>query len=147
MGPLGLAGHAHKMLTRGHHGYFGRASLIQGMSAVTAACLIVKKSNFEEVGGLNETDLKIAFNDVDLCLKIMKAGYQNIWTPNEDLYHHESATRGYEDTPEKIKRFSGEVEYMQKKWRSVIKNDPFYNPNLTFSAEDFSVGFPPRITN
>ncbi len=147
MGPLTLAGHAHKMLPKGHHGYFGRASLIQGMSAVTAACLIVKKSIFEEVGGLNETDLKIAFNDVDLCLKIMEAGYQNIWTPNADLYHHESATRGYEDTPEKIKRFNSEVGYMQKKWRNVIKNDPFYNPNLTFSAEDFSVGFPPRIIN
>ncbi|WP_423246196.1 glycosyltransferase family 2 protein, partial [Pseudomonas viridiflava] len=109
MGPLTLAGHAHKMLPRGHHGYFGRASLIQGMSAVTAACLIVKKSVFQEVGGLNENDLKIAFNDVDFCLKIMDAGYQNVWTPNADLYHHESATRGIEDTPEKVKRFMSEV--------------------------------------
>lgn len=147
MGPLTLAGHAHKMLPRGHHGYFGRAALIQGMSAVTAACLIVKKSIFEEVGGLNEKELKIAFNDVDLCLKIMAAGYQNIWTPNADLYHHESATRGIEDTPEKIQRFMSEVEYVQCKWRGVINDDPFYNPNLTFSAEDFSIAFPPRVTN
>ncbi|MFJ2428954.1 glycosyltransferase [Pseudomonas sp. NPDC087804] len=146
MGPLGLAGHAHKMLTRGHHGYFGRASLIQGLSAVTAACLIVKKSIFEEVEGLNETQLKIAFNDIDLCLKIMEAGYQNIWTPNADLYHHESATRGYEDTPEKIKRFESEVSYMVNRWSKVIKHDPFYNPNLTLSAEDFSLGFPPRTS-
>ncbi|WP_423213522.1 glycosyltransferase family 2 protein, partial [Pseudomonas viridiflava] len=80
MGPLTLARHAHKMLPRGHHGYLGRASLNQGMSAVTAACLIVKKSVFQEVGGLNENDLKIAFNDVDFCLKIMDAGYQNVWT-------------------------------------------------------------------
>lgn len=144
MGPLTLAGHAHKMLPKGNHGYFGRASLIQGMSAVTAACLIVKKSIFEEVGGLNEKDLKIAFNDVDLCLKIMEAGYQNIWTPNADLYHHESATRGEENTPEKLKRFLSEVEYVQNRWREIIENDPFYNPNLTFSAEDFSVAFPPR---
>ncbi|KTB76502.1 glycosyl transferase family 2 [Pseudomonas syringae] len=147
MGPLTLAGHAHKMLPRGHHGYFGRASLIQGMSAVTAACLVVKKSVFQEVGGLNAKDLKIAFNDVDLCLKIMQAGYQNIWTPNADLYHHESATRGFEDTPEKIKRFISEVEYMQNKWRAIIKHDPYYNPNLTISAEDFSVAFPPRVTD
>lgn len=144
MGPLGLAGHSHKMLQRGHHGYFGRASLIQGFSAVTAACLIVKKSIFEEVGGLNEVDLKIAFNDVDLCLKIMEAGYQNIWTPNADLYHHESATRGYEDTPQKIERFNSEVSYMQKRWRKIIDNDPFYNPNLTLESEGFSIGFPPR---
>ncbi|MCK9752059.1 glycosyltransferase family 2 protein [Pseudomonas syringae pv. syringae] len=147
MGPLTLAGHAHKMLPRGHHGYFGRASLIQNMSAVTAACLVVKKSVFQEVGGLNAKDLKIAFNDVDLCLKIMQAGYQNIWTPNADLYHHESATRGFEDTPEKIKRFISEVEYMQNKWRAIIKHDPYYNPNLTISAEDFSVAFPPRVTD
>ena len=147
MGPLTLAGHAHIMLPRGHHGYFGRASLIQGMSAVTAACLIVKKSIFQEVGGLNENDLKIAFNDVDLCLKIMAAGYQNIWTPNADLYHHESATRGLEDTPEKVKRFISEVVYMQTKWKDVIANDPFYNPNLTFATEDFSVAFPPRVND
>mgnify|MGYP001180885996 CR=1 FL=1 len=147
MGPLTLAGHAHKMLPRGHHGYFGRASLIQNMSAVTAACLVVKKSVFQEVGGLNAKDLKIAFNDVDLCLKIMQAGYQNIWTPNADLYHHESATRGFEDTPEKIKRFISEVEYMQNKWRAIIKHDPYYNPNLTITSEDFSVAFPPRVTD
>ena len=147
MGPLTLAGHAHKMLPRGHHGYFGRASLIQGMSAVTAACLIAKKSVFQEVGGLNENDLKIAFNDVDFCLKIMDAGYQNVWTPNADLYHHESATRGIEDTPEKVKRFMSEVVYMQTKWKDVIANDPFYNPNLTFAAEDFSVAFPPRVND
>ncbi|MBI6840533.1 glycosyltransferase [Pseudomonas syringae] len=147
MGPLTLAGHAHKMLPRGHHGYFGRASLIQGMAAVTAACLIVRKSIFQEVEGLNAKDLKIAFNDVDLCLKIMQAGYQNIWTPNADLYHHESATRGVEDTPEKIKRFISEVEYMQNKWKQIIANDPYYNPNLTFVAEDFSIAFPPRVTD
>ena len=147
MGPLTLAGHAHKMLPRGHHGYFGRASLIQGMAAVTAACLVVRKSVFEEVGGLNAKELKIAFNDVDLCLKIMAAGYQNIWTPNADLYHHESATRGFEDTPEKIKRFIGEVEYMQNRWKKIIANDPFYNPNLTIMAEDFAVAFPPRLAS
>ena len=144
MGPLTLAGHAHKFLPRGHHGYFGRASLIQGMSAVTAACLIVRKSTFEEVGGLDEVELKIAFNDVDFCLKVMAAGYQNIWTPNADLYHHESATRGLEDTPEKIQRFLTEVRYVQEKWKDIISHDPAYNPNLSFDFEDFSLAFPPR---
>lgn len=145
MGPLTLAGHAHKFLPRGHHGYFGRASLIQGMSAVTAACLVVRKSIFEEVGGLNEVELKIAFNDVDLCLKIMAAGYQNIWTPNAELYHHESATRGLEDTPEKVERFVGEVKYVQEKWKDVIAADPAYNPNLTLDHEDFGLAWPSRV--
>jgi glycosyltransferase involved in cell wall biosynthesis/SAM-dependent methyltransferase len=144
MGPLTLAGHAHKHMPRGHHGYFGRASLIQRISAVTAACLIVRKSTFLSVGGLNEVELKIAFNDVDLCLKINEAGYQNIWTPNADLYHHESATRGVEDTDEKRARFLEEVLYMQKKWKTVIDHDPAYNPNLSLESEDFSIAFPPR---
>jgi glycosyltransferase involved in cell wall biosynthesis/SAM-dependent methyltransferase len=146
MGPLTLAGHAHKYMPKGHHGYFGRASLIQGMSAVTAACLVVRKAVFEEVDGLNEVDLKIAFNDVDLCLKIKSAGYQNIWTPNADLYHHESATRGVENTPEKQVRFQSEVSYMQEKWKDLIAWDPCYNPNLTFDSEDFAIAFPPRTT-
>ncbi len=143
IGPLKLAGHAHRNLMRGHHGYFGRASLIQGMS-VTAACLVVKKSIFDEVGGLNEKDLKIDFNDIDLCLKINSAGYQNIWTPHADLYHHESATRGLEDTLEKIERFNLEVEYMQRVWKKVIDHDPAYNPNLTLEGEGFTLAFPPR---
>lgn len=146
MGPLTLAGHAHKYMPRGHHGYFGRASLIQGMSAVTAACLVVRKAIFEEVGGLNEIDLKIAFNDVDFCLRVAQVGYQNIWTPNADLYHHESATRGVEDTLAKQARFLGEVQYMQKKWEKIIAWDPAYNPNLTLASEDYAIAFPPRIS-
>jgi glycosyltransferase involved in cell wall biosynthesis/SAM-dependent methyltransferase len=145
MGPLTLAGHAHKYMPKGHHGYFGRASLIQGVSANTAACLVVRKCIFNEVGGLNEIDLKIAFNDVDFCLKVNKAGYQNIWTPNADLYHHESATRGIEDTPAKRDRFASEVIYMQEKWKEVIAWDPAYNPNLSITTEDFSIAFPPRV--
>jgi len=144
MGPLTLAGHAHKYMPRGHHGYFGRASLIQGMSAVTAACLIIRKDTFLEVGGLNEVELKIAFNDVDFCLKVNQAGYQNIWTPNADLYHHESATRGVEDTPAKRERFMSEVHYMQEKWKDIIARDPAYNPNLTFDTEDYGIASPPR---
>src|SRR6185295_11549086 len=97
----GLAGHAHLRRKRGDHGYFSRASLIQDLSAVTAACLCVRREVFEQAGGFDET-LAVAFNDVDLCLRIQAAGYRNLYTPHAELYHHESASRGYEDTPEKM---------------------------------------------
>ena len=141
----GVAGHAHKHLPRGEMGYFGRANLIQTFIGVTAACLLVHKSIYEEVGGLDEENLKVAFNDVDFCLKVRKAGYRNVWTPYAELYHHESATRGYEDTPEKMARFSREVLYMKEKWGETLMNDPAYNPNLTLDHEDFSLAWPPRI--
>ncbi|MGZ8158946.1 MAG: glycosyltransferase [Methylobacter sp.] len=141
----GVAGHSHKHLPRGQFGYFARAQLIQTISVVTAACLVIKKSIYEEVKGLDETNLKVAFNDVDFCLRVREAGYRNIWTPYAELYHHESATRGYEDTPEKKLRFRDEVLYMQKRWGNSLKNDPAYSPNLTLDHEDFSYAWPPRI--
>ncbi|WRT85106.1 glycosyltransferase [Pseudomonas citronellolis] len=141
----GVACHAHKLLPKGEYGYFCRATLTQEFSAVTAACLIVKKAIFDQVGGLNEDDLKVAFNDVDLCLRIQEAGYVNVWTPFAELYHHESATRGYEDTPEKRARFQSEIDYMQRRWPNLLA-DYAYNPNLTLNSEDFSLGWPPRIT-
>ncbi len=141
----GVAGHSHKCLPRGHFGYFGRAQLIQTLSAVTAACLVVKKSTYQEVGGLDETNLKVAFNDVDFCLRMREAGYRNVWTPYAELYHYESATRGHEDTPIKQLRFSDEVLYMQKRWGNLLRNDPAYSPNLTLDHEDFSYAWPPRV--
>jgi GT2 family glycosyltransferase len=141
----GVAGHAHKHLPRGHFGYFARGQLIQTLSVVTAACLVVKKSIYQEVGGLDEINFKIAFNDVDFCLRVREAGYRNVWTPYAELYHHESATRGYEDTPEKQMRFRDEVLYMQKCWGSLLMNDPAYSPNLTLDHEDFSYAWPPRV--
>jgi len=141
----GVAGHSHKHLPRKSPGYFWRAQLIQNFSAVTAACLIVRKSIFDEVGGLNEDKLQVAFNDVDLCLKVREAGYRNVWTPYAELYHHESATRGYEDTPEKKQRFSEEVQYMKEQWGQTLMNDPAYSPNLTLDYEDFSLAWPPRL--
>ncbi|MEE4909651.1 glycosyltransferase [Pseudomonas alliivorans] len=142
----GVAGHAHKYLPKGVHGYFCRAELIQEFSAVTAACLIIKKSVFDEVGGLNEENLKIAFNDVDFCLRVQEAGYLNVWTPYAELYHHESATRGLEDTPQKQARFSQEIQYIQARWPN-IQVDYAYSPNLTLHHEDFSLAWPPRIKN
>jgi glycosyltransferase involved in cell wall biosynthesis len=143
LGVTGIAAHAHKNLPRYGHGYFSRANLIQSFSAVTAACLVVKKSIYESIGGLNEIDLKIAFNDVDFCIRLCQAGYKNIWTPYAELYHHESATRGYEDSPEKRERFANEVAYMERNSLSI--SDPAYSPNLTLDNDDFSLAWPPRV--
>jgi GT2 family glycosyltransferase/glycosyltransferase involved in cell wall biosynthesis len=145
LGLGGVAGHAFTGLARGQLGYQGRAGLAQNLSAVTAACLVVKKSIFEAVGGLNEQDLAVAFNDVDFCLRVQEAGYRNVWTPFADLYHHESASRGYEDTPEKQQRFGKEVAYMHQRWGLLLQADPAYSPNLTLQADDFSYAWPPRV--
>jgi len=141
----GVAAHSHRGMPRNEYGYFGRASLTQNFSAVTAACLVIRKSIFNEVGGLNENDLKVAFNDVDFCLRVQEAGYRNVWTPFAELYHHESATRGYDDTPEKKERFAREIEYMQRRWQTTNYNDPAYNVNLTLNHEDFSLADHPRL--
>lgn len=140
----GVAGHAHKFLPRGHHGYMGRAVLAQDFVAVTAACLLVRKAVFEQVGGLDES-LAVAFNDVDFCLKVHQAGYRNHWTPYAELVHHESVSRGYEDTPEKQVRFKKEIDILQTRWATLLSNDPCYSPNLTADAEDLSLAWPPRV--
>jgi glycosyltransferase involved in cell wall biosynthesis/SAM-dependent methyltransferase len=141
----GVAGHSHKHFPRNHPGYFGRARLMQTLSAVTAACLVVRKAIYQEVGGLDEVNLPIAFNDVDFCLRVAKAGYRNVWTPYAEMYHHESASRGYEDTPQKQARFTKEVNYMKQHWGERLLSDPAYNPNLTICSEDFSLAWPPRV--
>lgn len=135
----GVAGHSHKHFPRNHPGYFYRLVLPQALSAVTAACLLVRKRIFDEVGGLDEENLKVAFNDVDFCLKVGAAGYHNLWTPYSELYHYESISRGAEDSPEKIARFQGEIDFMKKKWKAQLENDPYYNQNLTKDREDFSI--------
>ncbi|MBS4095583.1 MAG: glycosyltransferase [Sulfuricella sp.] len=140
----GVAGHSHKHLPRGEMGYSRRAVLVQNFSAVTAACLVLRKSVYLEVGGM-DAQLAVAFNDVDFCLRIREAGYRNLWTPYAELYHHESATRGFEDTPEKKVRFNSEIKRMKGRWGSLLENDPAYNPNLTLEYEDFSLSIPPRL--
>ncbi|ELD0483389.1 glycosyltransferase family 2 protein [Escherichia coli] len=137
LGIGGIAGHSHKYFRQHHHGYHSRLSLVQNYSAVTAAALLVRKSVFEEVGGM-ETELSVAFNDVDFCLKVREAGYRNLWTPFAELIHHESVSRGYEDNPEKQARFKQEVDYMVNKWGGLLTSDPCYNPNLSLTHEDFS---------
>ena len=138
-GKKGVAGHSHKYLPNAGYGYFLKAHLIENLSAVTAACMMLRKEVFEEVGGFDE-NLSVAFNDVDLCLKIREKGYLIVYTPYAELYHHESLSRGYEDTPEKQTRFLREVEYVREKWGDVIdEGDSYYNPNLTLEREDFSI--------
>jgi glycosyltransferase involved in cell wall biosynthesis len=135
----GVAGHSHKHFPRSHPGYFHRLMLPQNLSAVTAACLVVRKQIFEAVGGLDEVNLKVAFNDVDFCLKVSSVGYLNVWTPHAELYHYESVSRGAEDSPDKIARFQSEVIFMKQKWTRELERDRFYNHNLTQDREDFSL--------
>ncbi len=135
----GVAGHSHKYFPRDSSGYFYRLKVIQNMSAVTAACLVVRKSIYEQVGGLDETGLGIAFNDVDFCLKVREAGFRNLWTPYAELYHHESKSRGGEDTMEKLERFNREIAFIKNKWNSKLQLDPYYSCNLTLAREDFSL--------
>jgi O-antigen biosynthesis protein len=145
LGIAGVAGHANKHAQRPAYGYFGRTCLIGSYCAVTAACMVVRKSIYQEVGGLNEKDLTIAFNDIDFCLRIREAGYRNVWTPYAELYHHESATRGDEVDPQRRAQFLTEIAYMQQRWGDVLSRDPAYSPNLTLDYEDFSLAWPPRV--
>lgn len=145
LGLGGVAGHPYSRFPRKTAGPDGRARLVQGMSAVTAACLLVKRTAFDEVGGLDEC-LTVAFNDVDFCIRLLKAGYRNLWTPLAEMYHHESASRGSEDTPEKFARFKSEVERMMARWPELLHEDPAYSPNLSYRHGDsFKPAFPPRF--
>ncbi len=141
----GVAGHAFKQLPRDDKGYHYRPQLTGGYSAVTAACLVIRKSTYLDVGGMDETDLAIAFNDIDFCLRVRESGLLNVYTPHAELYHHESATRGYEDSKAKQARFDREVKVMQKRWGRKLLEDPCYSPNLTLHYEDFSYAWPPRV--
>lgn len=139
IGIAGPAGHSHKGFSRNLCGYMNRLCVIQNLSAVTGACFMIRKEVFKEAGGFDE-NIKIAFGDVDLCLKIRTKKYLVVWTPFAELYHYESKTRGYEDTPEKRKRFNEEIELFHNKWRDILeKGDPYYNINLTKDKEDFSI--------
>jgi GT2 family glycosyltransferase len=135
----GVAGHAHKFFSAREEGYFGRLKVVQNLSAVTAACMLVRKSVFDCVGGFSE-ELSHAFNDVDLCLKIQKKGYRIAYTPFARAYHHESISRGFETSRKKRERFNNEIRFMQQRWGQVLQQgDPYYNPNLTLVKEDFSL--------
>jgi len=144
IGAGGVAGHAHLRLPKGSPGYFGRAVLQQELSAVTGACLMVRRGVFQEVGGLDE-QIAVAFNDIDFCLRLRAAGYRNIWTPFAELIHHESASRGPEDNPEKIARFQREIRFMEARWGDTLACDPHYSPNLSLRAGDYSLDCTHRL--
>jgi O-antigen biosynthesis protein len=133
-----VAGHSHKHYPPNSNGYFNQIQTINNYSALTAACLMCRREVFESVGGFEEK-LTVAFNDVDLCLKIVAKGYKNVYLPHVIIYHYESKSRGYEDTPEKQARFIKEINYMRSKWEDFVKYDPCYSSNLTREAEDFSI--------
>ncbi len=135
----GVAGHSHKYLPADEPGYFYRPHLTQAVTAVTAACLLVEKRIYQEVGGLDEERFVIAFNDVDFCLRVQRAGYRNVYAASAVLFHHESATRGAEDTPEKQARFTREVDAMKARWGRTLALDPYYSRHLTLDREDFSI--------
>lgn len=135
----GIAGHAAIGQDRYQLGYMARVLTPQDVSIVTAACMLVDKKVFDEVGGLDEK-LKVAFNDVDFCMKVRSKNYLVVYNPYAELYHYESKSRGQEDTPEKVERFAGEIEIFKSRWRAELKKgDPYYNPNLSLDRADYSL--------
>ncbi|MBE9041711.1 glycosyltransferase [Oscillatoriales cyanobacterium LEGE 11467] len=145
MGIGGIAGHSHRMFPKDTPGYVCQVKTVANYSAVTGACLMCRRDVFEEVGGLDES-LVVAYNDVDFCLKLVDRGYRNIYLPHVVLYHYESKSRGYEDTPEKLARQAKEGAVICQRWRKYVENDPCYNPHLTKGLEDYSINLaPPSI--
>lgn len=139
LGVGGVAANLHCDADHDYMGYMGRLLYAQDLSAVTAACMLVKRSAWEQVGGFDEA-YAVAFNDVDFCMKLRAAGYLIVWTPFAELTHFESKSRGYEDTPQKQARFSGEVLRFQERWKQELAaGDPYYNPNFSLDSADFMV--------
>ena len=128
----GVATHSHQFYPSDSPGYLGAVASVTNYSAVTAACIMLRKSIFEEVGGFDEENLRVSFNDVDLCLRIRERGYSILYTPYAELYHHESVSRGYKGDP-------AEAQYMRDHWGEVLDNDPYYNPNFSRGGGDFSL--------
>ena len=142
-GYLTLAAHMHKNFPVGHPGYMGRLVYAQDVYAVTAACLMVRKSVYDEVNGLDES-FAVAFNDVDFCVRVREAGYTNVFTPFAQLYHYESKSRGLDESPAKRKRFESEVKRFQQRWaKQLAAGDPCLNPNFDLMKEDFTFDIKP----
>jgi len=147
LGMQGVAGHSHRLFDRLSAGYFGRLQVAQHTSGVTAACMVVRREAWDQVGGLDGQNLPIAFNDVDFGLRLREAGWGAVWTPYAELFHHESVSRGPDDVGPRASAFAREVDYMQKRWGpQVLRLDPYYNPNLSLTVEDFSLAWPPRVS-
>jgi glycosyltransferase involved in cell wall biosynthesis/2-polyprenyl-3-methyl-5-hydroxy-6-metoxy-1,4-benzoquinol methylase len=146
LGIGGVAGHSHRFSDRLSPGYFGRLLLAQTLSAVTGACMVVRRQAWDEVGGLDEEHLAVAFNDVDFGIRLCQAGWRIVWTPQAELFHHESVSRGPDSVGQRLHDSPREIEYVESLWSTVLRTDPAYNPNLTLVTEDFSLAWPPRVT-
>ena len=144
LGMGGVAGHPFLNIPRGKQGYHGRAILEQDLSCVTAACMVVRREAFEESGRFDE-ELAIAFNDVDLCIRLRQKGWRIVWTPAVEMYHHESASLGQHSAPHRHAQFEREVKLMRERWGEVLDSDPFFNPNLSLASFQYKLAFPPRL--
>jgi GT2 family glycosyltransferase len=146
VGLHGVAGDPHPRLPRGAPGVQGRAVRLQSCSAVTAACLLVRRSVYLGAGGLDAERLAVAYNDVDFCLKLRLRGLRNVWVPQAELLHHESRSRGRDDQGERARRLAAERETMRQRWGEALHADPYYNPNLALEGRVASMAWPPRVT-
>ena len=146
VGVGGVAGHQYLHRSGGDIGYFGHLKLVRSVTAVTGACLMLRRQAYLEVGGLDEVSLPIAFNDIDLCLKLVARGYRNVWTPYAELYHEESVSRGSDRVGENAARYARDVATMRRRWGDLLDHDPYWNHNLSLSRVVPSLAFPPRDT-
>jgi GT2 family glycosyltransferase len=144
LGPDGVAGTPHRGLPRASPGYHGRALAVQEVSAVTAACLVIRKDAFEQVGGFDERAFPVSYNDVDLCVRLHDAGLRVVYAPSAELFHKESASRGDDVAPEKRARLLEEASRMHERYGERLRDDPFYNPNLSLDTDTFELADPPR---
>ena len=144
LGLGGVAGHQFHNMPRGSAGYYGRALLEQDLSCVTAACMVMRRDVFDSIGGFNE-EYAVAFNDVDLCIRVRQLGLRILWTPTAEMYHYESASLGKHNSPQRKALFEEEVKLMQGSWADVLDCDPFFNPNLSLATPYHTLAFPPRI--
>ena len=144
LGLGGIAGHPFERTPRGSGGYYDRAFLQQECAAATAACMLVRKDAFGAVGGFDETNFTVSYNDIDFCLRLRQRGFRVVWTPYANLIHVESASRGRERAPLQQAEFLREASALQEKWGYELLADPFYNPNLSLKLPGFDTAFPPR---
>jgi GT2 family glycosyltransferase len=140
-----VASYYHPFVEREARGYRDALVMVREVSAVTGACLAVRREVYQEVGGLDEKALAVAFNDIDLCLKIRRAGYRVLVTPFAELFHHESASRGHDRAAPHRARFAREIAAMHERWGPELAADPFYNPNFSRKSGGFKLAFPPRV--
>jgi GT2 family glycosyltransferase len=144
-GLFGVVAHAYLREPREADGYLLQLQTTREVAAVTAACMVIRRDRFLQVGGLDKRDLPIGFNDVDLCFRLLKAGYRNLWTPYAELYHWESASRGTEQRGADRVRFLREESVLGQRWRALTERDPYYNPNLSLDSLVPRPAWPPRV--